>query len=300
MNKQPIILTITGSDGTGASGLQADTRFITDLGGVAASVVTSITIQNTLGIQEFFDLPAHIVRHQMEAIINDLQPQVVKVGLLRRIDIVQAVADELRKHRPQHIIYAPIRQSTRGDQLVPAEVYEAIEHELLPLCTLVLDATETTAQPHQHGYSNQLSSAVAVFLSQGESPDQALLHARSHLSLLPADYADQSSRSGELYNQFLEAVARYCHMYADVSFYAEQLNVSARYLGQVTRRITGRSPKNIIDERIVADIVTELTTTNLSIKEIASKLGFSSQAHLSRYFKKWKGTSPLEYKNKHK
>ena len=69
MNKT--ILTITGSDGTGGSGVQADMRCISQLGGVAASAVTSITVQNTLGIQEFYDLPASVVRQQVEAIINE-------------------------------------------------------------------------------------------------------------------------------------------------------------------------------------------------------------------------------------
>ena len=82
------ILTITGSDGTGISGVQADIRFIHELGGQAVSAITSITVQNTLGIQQFHDLPAAIVRQQVEAIINDLQPQVIKIGLLRRADVV--------------------------------------------------------------------------------------------------------------------------------------------------------------------------------------------------------------------
>ena len=63
------------------------------MGGVAASAVTSITVQNTLGIQEFHDLSATVVRQQVEAIINDLQPQVVKIGLLRRSEVVVALAD---------------------------------------------------------------------------------------------------------------------------------------------------------------------------------------------------------------
>ena len=75
MNKA--ILTITGSDGTGGSGVQADIQLIHELGGTAASVITSITVQNTLGIQEFHDLPVAVVRQQVEAIINDLEPQVV-------------------------------------------------------------------------------------------------------------------------------------------------------------------------------------------------------------------------------
>ena len=68
------ILTITGSDNTGGSGVQADIRAITELGGRMVSVVTCITIQNTLGIQEFYDIPAQVVADQIEAIGNDMQP----------------------------------------------------------------------------------------------------------------------------------------------------------------------------------------------------------------------------------
>ena len=98
------ILTITGSDGTGGSGVQADIRVINQLGGIAASAVTSITVQNTLGIQQFHDLPASVVCQQVEAIINDLQPQVVKIGLLRRTEVVEVLADVLRKYHPLHIM----------------------------------------------------------------------------------------------------------------------------------------------------------------------------------------------------
>ena len=290
------ILTITGSDGTGGSGIQADIRFIVELGGVAASVVTSITVQNTLGIQEFYDLPAEVVRQQIEAIVNDLQPKVVKIGLVRRIDVAQAIVDVLRQYHPEQVVYAPVLHSSKGDLLVSAETYEAIRNLLMPLCTIVLDPTD-----HQwHGYANQLSSAVAVFLSRGDSVDDALLHARAHLKQLPVGYADMTGRSSELYNQFLDAVGRFFHRYSDVAFYAEQLNVSPRYLGQVTRSIGGRSPKAIIDERITTEIVTLLTTTDKPLKEIAHLLGFSSQAHLSRYFKNQKGFSPSNYKLKHK
>ena len=80
-----------------------------------------------------------------------------------------------------------------------------------------------------------------------------------------------------------------------MAFYAEQLNVSPRYLGQVTRQITGRSPKAIIDERITTEIATLITTTNKPLKDVAQLLGFSSQAHLSRFFKKRKGVSPTDY-----
>ena len=71
LNNKPI-LTITGSDPAGVSGVQADIRTISALGGYAVSAITSLTIQNTLGIQEFYDLPAHVVQGQIEAIMNKL------------------------------------------------------------------------------------------------------------------------------------------------------------------------------------------------------------------------------------
>ena len=294
MNPTRAILTITGSDGTGGSGVQADIRFISQLGGVAASAITSITVQNTLGIQEFYDLPASMVRQQVEAIINDLQPQVVKLGLLRRIDVVEAVAEVLSHYRPRHVIYAPVKESAHGERLLSPKVYEAIERLILPLCTVVLEAR----QEGPHGTANQLSSVVAVLLNRGEQPDEAIRHAHELLADLPVGYVESMGRSGELYNQFLDAVERFYYRYADVAFYAEQLNVSSPYLGQVTRRIAGRSPKAIIDERITAEIVSLLTTTTYPLKEIAHRLGFSSQAHLSRFFKKQKGISPLQYRQK--
>lgn len=290
------ILTITGSDGTGGSGVQADIRFISELGGVAASAVTSITVQNTLGIQEFHDLPASVVRQQVEAIVNDLQPQVVKIGLVRRIDVVETLVDVLKKYQPRHIVYAPVLKSTKGEQLVSEKVYDAIKRLLIPICTVVLEPSNLPVGSRKHGSANQLASAVAFYLSRGEEVDEAMLHARTYLKQLPADYADGNSRSEELYNQFLNAVEHFFNRYADVAFYAEQLNVSPRYLGQVTRRIAERSPKSIIDERITTEIALLLTKTNKPLKEIAQQLGFSSQAHLSRYFKKQKGVSPSQYK----
>ena len=76
------ILTITGSDGTGGSGVQADIKTVSALGGYAVTAITSITVQNTLGIQEFYDLPADTVTGQVEAIVNDVQPKVVKIGMI--------------------------------------------------------------------------------------------------------------------------------------------------------------------------------------------------------------------------
>ena len=199
------ILTITGSDGTGGSGVQADIRLISKLGGTAASAITSITVQNTLGIQEFHDLPASVVRQQVEAIINDLEPQIVKIGLIRRTDVVEMLAEVLQRHKPRHIIYVPVLTSSKGEQLVDRRVYQAIEKLLIPMCTVVLAPSDLAETPLRHGRANQLASALAYYLSLDEKVSDAMLHAQTYLKQLPADYADGNSRSDELYNQFLDA-----------------------------------------------------------------------------------------------
>ena len=200
----------------------------------------------------------------------------------------------MRKYRPKYIVYAPVLHSTRGDLLVEPQVYTAIQQQLIPLCTIVLEPSDLPAGIRQHGHANQLAAALAYYLSCGENVNEAMLHARTYVSQRPKGYTEDNSRSGELYNLFLDAIDRFYHHYSDVAFYAEQLGVSARYLGQVTRSIAHRSPKAMIDERITTEITQLLTSTNKPLKEIAQMFGFSSQAHLSRYYKKQTSHTPSE------
>ena len=101
MKANHTILTITGSDSTGLSGIQADITTITSLGGQAVSVITSITAQNTLGIQQFYDIPASVVRQQIEAIVNDVQPRIVKIGLIRSVEVLNVIVEMLTRYRPE-------------------------------------------------------------------------------------------------------------------------------------------------------------------------------------------------------
>jgi hydroxymethylpyrimidine/phosphomethylpyrimidine kinase len=162
---------------------------------------------------------------------------------------------------------------------------------------VVLEPSDLPPGVRKHGHANMLSAALAYYLSCGEQVDEAMLHARTYLSQLPAGYTEDNSRSGELFNLFLDVLNKYYYRYSDVAFYAEQLGVSARYLGQVTRHVANRSPKSVIDERITEEI-SAMLDTNKPLKEIARLLGFSSQAHLSRYYKKQTGKAPSEVRKR--
>jgi hydroxymethylpyrimidine/phosphomethylpyrimidine kinase len=288
------ILTITGSDSTAGSGVQADIKTISELGGYAMSAITSITVQTTLGIQQFYDVPAAIVAGQIDAVMNDFEPEVVKIGLIRREDTLDVVIRALQKYHPRHVILDTVVLSSRGDKLISREMLEAISHQLVPLCTLVIKKDDGS----MHGLSNRYASAVAVFLSQGLSQEQAEGKAKAYINTQVVRANDLQGRGSELYNELLDAIAEHHCKASDVKFYADLLNVSSRYLAQVTRRISGKSPKVIIDDYLIHEIELQLKSTDNTVQEIAYHFGFSSQAHFTKFFKKQKGVSPSQFRKK--
>ena len=132
------ILTITGSDSTGGSGVQADITAISALGSKAVSVITSVTLQNTLGIQHFYDLPAPIVSGQLDAIVDDVMPETVKIGMVRNTEVLKAIVSALRRYKPKSVVYAPVLFSSHGDRLMGTETIEMIHHKLFPLCKVII------------------------------------------------------------------------------------------------------------------------------------------------------------------
>lgn len=126
----PIILTIAGSDCSGGAGIQADIKTISALKGYAASVITAITAQNTLGVQAVYPLPADIVEAQIKSVMDDLHPNAVKIGMVHDSSIVHAVSQCLQKYKPEVVIYDPVMISTSGRRLMTEETVQTIKDEL--------------------------------------------------------------------------------------------------------------------------------------------------------------------------
>ena len=131
------VLTIAGSDSSGGAGIQADIKTISALGGYAASVITAVTVQNTLGVHAVQSVLPEIVRGQIEAVMDDLQPVAIKIGMVSDIQIVRTIVDCLREYIPEYIVYDPVMVSTSGRKLMSDETIEEIKRELLPLVTLI-------------------------------------------------------------------------------------------------------------------------------------------------------------------
>lgn len=297
------ILTITGSDSTGGAGVQADIRTISQMGGEVLSVVTTLTMQNTLGIQEFYEIPSEVVKRQIDAVVDDVVPDVVKIGLIRSLETLDVVVAALNRMRPRWVLFSPIVFSSREERLIDDSLVQNIATRLVPLCSVVVAREKDAAYfpsahvviaDESHGRCNQLCSAFAVFLSRGMEIDEAERMARRSL---PASEAmgELSSRCQTLYNDFFEAQTNLCLNSRDVAFYASNLGVSPRYLAQLVRKVSGKSPKEIIDATLLAKIK-ELLLSGDTIQEIAYALEFSSQAHLTNFFKKQMGQTPSQYR----
>lgn len=141
---KPAILSITGSDPTGEAGVQADIMTITAMGGNAFAVVTSATVQDEKGVSSIYDMPEQVVTGQTQCIINTVHPHAVKVGMVRDIDTIVTLSNEIVALR--NIVLAPGIVSSRGERLMSDDALRMWEHHLLPMArVLVLRCNEAEA-----------------------------------------------------------------------------------------------------------------------------------------------------------
>lgn len=160
-----------------------------------------------------------------------------------------------------------------------------------------------------HGIHGILSSAITTFLAMGESTENAVARAHDYIKSLVLyslessfgithrlmqreNSHDVSNRQMQLYNMFMEHVANSHKQIRDTHTYANMLCVTHRYLAQITRRVAGKSPKQLIAEYITNEAERLLLCTQKTIQEVAFEFGFSSQSQFATYFKKIKGVSP--------
>src|SRR3954471_10132598 len=89
------VLIVAGSDSGGGAGIQADIKTVTALGGYAMTAITAVTVQNTLGVSAVHDVPAEIVTGQIDAVLDDIGADIIKIGMLSSTAIIEAVAKTL-------------------------------------------------------------------------------------------------------------------------------------------------------------------------------------------------------------
>lgn len=137
MSSLPNVLSIAGSDPSGGAGIQADLKTFAALGCYGMAVITALTAQNTQGVSGVHIPPAEFVAQQIDAIFADIEVSAVKIGMLGSPDVVEAVAQALKRHGAKNIVLDPVLVATSGDSLGAPGVVEAMRAHLLPLARVV-------------------------------------------------------------------------------------------------------------------------------------------------------------------
>ena len=131
------VLTIAGSDSGGGAGIQADIKTISALGCYAASAITAITVQNTLGVQAVHPVPLDILRGQIDAVLSDIGADAIKIGMLHSSEVVNLVAEMIEKYQIRNIVLDPVMVSTSGHRLIEEDAVEVIKTRLMPLARVI-------------------------------------------------------------------------------------------------------------------------------------------------------------------
>lgn len=157
---------------------------------------------------------------------------------------------------------------------------------------------------------NGLMHATAAIYADRENRFRAQI-VKNHLQSFLLDIYDKchrfftrkqiegGNRQVEIFKKFIGLVHEHCTSQREVTFYANELCISTKYLAGISRNITGHPAKKIIDSHTILEIKVLLQSTELSIQEIADRLGFPDQSYLGRYFKRHEGISPKDYQSQY-
>ena len=137
MKDYPIVLSIAGSDPSGGAGIQADIKAISACGGFAATAITAVTVQNTVGVSEVEYMKPELVAAQIDAVMSDLAVDAVKIGMTGTAPIVEAIAWQLAVHPVLYVVTDPVMVSTSKDSLTMPEAVDALCARIFPKSHLV-------------------------------------------------------------------------------------------------------------------------------------------------------------------
>lgn len=171
MKTYPRVLTIAGSDSGGGAGIQADIKSISATGSYAASAITAVTVQNTLGVSAVHNVPVDIIKGQIEAVLSDIGADAVKIGMLSSSEVVLAVREMLEKFDFRNVVLDPVMVATSGDRLIAEEAVAVLKSELAPMARVltpnipeaeILAGEKISSQDDLPGVARRLSEAVST------------------------------------------------------------------------------------------------------------------------------------------
>jgi hydroxymethylpyrimidine/phosphomethylpyrimidine kinase len=135
--KYPVVLSIAGSDSGGGAGIQADLKTISALGCFGTTAITALTVQNTLGVSGIHPIPVDFVKAQIKAVMDDLKPSAIKMGMVHSADLAIGIAEALSDYPNVPVIFDPVMVATSGDLLIANNIVETLKQYLFPIAKLI-------------------------------------------------------------------------------------------------------------------------------------------------------------------
>jgi hydroxymethylpyrimidine/phosphomethylpyrimidine kinase len=133
----PIVLTFAATDPSGGAGLQADILTLSSMGCHPLSVVTAVTVQDTVGVEEVLPLDAEWVADQARCVLEDMPVSVFKIGLLGSVEIIAVIAEIVSDYPEVPLVLDPVLASGRGDDLASDDIISAMRELLIPQTTVL-------------------------------------------------------------------------------------------------------------------------------------------------------------------
>lgn len=131
------VLTIAGSDSGGGAGIQADLKTFAALGCYGMSAIAALTAQNTVAVTGIHAVPPEFIAQQIDAVMEDIGVDAVKIGMLHSSAAIQVVAERLSYYRVSNIVLDPVMVAKSGDKLLQDEAVAALKTGLMPMVTVV-------------------------------------------------------------------------------------------------------------------------------------------------------------------
>ena len=131
------VLSIAGSDSGGGAGIQADLKTFAALGCYGMTAIAAITAQNTQGVRAIHAVPVQMLAAQLDAVLQDIGVDALKIGMLGAPESVRAVADAIRRYGITQVVLDPVMVATSGDRLIAQETADALVRELFPLVSVI-------------------------------------------------------------------------------------------------------------------------------------------------------------------
>lgn len=131
------VLSIAGSDSGGGAGIQADLKTISANNCYGMTVITALTAQNTMGVFGIHPVPVDFVKKQLVAVLEDIGTDAIKIGMMFSPELVETVAEQLKRFQAGNIVLDPVMVAQSGDRLIEDDAVEALKTRLMPLADII-------------------------------------------------------------------------------------------------------------------------------------------------------------------